>query len=149
AIDILFNAQSVCSVWRKVSKEPSLFRSIEISLDMQNRWRHAGLFEDRLYQLEKLAKEAADRRSCKRIIERSCGQLVKFSMERFDSDELLAYIANKSGSLRCLRLVSCDKVEGGCIVNMAKKLSCWRNLKYATVLSQRICLKLLGKHCLS
>ncbi|XP_026396451.1 putative F-box/LRR-repeat protein 23 [Papaver somniferum] len=132
AIDILFNAQSVCSAWPEVSKEPSLFRSIEISLDMQNRWRHAGLFEDRLYQLEKLAKESADR---------SCGQLVKFSMERFDSDELLAC----SDSLRCLRLVSCDKVSEDALVNMAKKAVLLEELEICHCSFSADMLKTIGK----
>ncbi|KAI3930700.1 hypothetical protein MKX01_037146 [Papaver californicum] len=40
AIDILFRAQSVCSMWRKVSKEPLMFRSI----DMRNRFDGKFLF---------------------------------------------------------------------------------------------------------
>ncbi|RZC66152.1 hypothetical protein C5167_009845 [Papaver somniferum] len=127
--------ESVCSAWPEVSKEPSLFRSIEISLDMQNRWRHAGLFEDRLYQLEKLAKESADR---------SCGQLVKFSMERFDSDELLAYIADND-SLRCLRLVSCDKVSEDALVNMAKKAVLLEELEICHCSFSADMLKTIGK----
>ncbi|KAI3895177.1 hypothetical protein MKW92_037894 [Papaver armeniacum] len=147
AIDILFNVQSVCSVWREVSKEPWLFRSIEISLDMQNRWRHAGLFEDRLYQLEKLAKQAADRRSCgqnkwenllqdnmyhikrgqKEAVDRSCGQLVK------------------SASLRCLRLVSCDKVSEDALVNMAKKAVLLEELEICHCSFSADMLKTVGK----
>ncbi|KAI3971295.1 hypothetical protein MKW92_021772 [Papaver armeniacum] len=105
AIDILFRAQSVCSLWRKFSKEPLLFRSI----DMRNR---SDLLDDSKYNVEKMAREAVDR---------SCGQLVEFSMDNFGSDELLAHIADMSGELRCLRLVSCHQVSGEAFSAMAKK----------------------------
>ncbi|KAI3940595.1 hypothetical protein MKW92_002984 [Papaver armeniacum] len=105
AIDILLSAQSVCPTWRKVSKEPSLFRSI----DMRNR---PDLVNGKTYDLKKLAREAVDR---------SCGQLVEFSMDGFGNNELLAYIADKSCELRCLRLVSSYEVRGDALMNMAKK----------------------------
>ncbi|KAI3903575.1 hypothetical protein MKW98_032229 [Papaver atlanticum] len=105
AIDILFTAQSVCSMWRKVSKEPLLFRSI----DMCNR---SDLFDDGMYDVEKMAREAVDR---------SCDQLVNFTMDDFGSDELLAHIADMSGELRCLQLVSCHQVRGEALFAMAKK----------------------------
>ncbi|KAI3971292.1 hypothetical protein MKW92_021769 [Papaver armeniacum] len=108
AIDILFRAQSVCSMWRKISKEPLLFRSI----DTRDRW---DLFED--YDMGKIAREAVDR---------SCGQLAEFSMEYFGSDDLVTYIADKCGSLRYLRLVSCDKVGDDALINVAKKLTSFR-----------------------
>ncbi|RZC66156.1 hypothetical protein C5167_009841 [Papaver somniferum] len=95
AIDIFFRAQAVCSMWRKVSKEPLLFRYI----DMRNWW---DLFDGGYYDMEKMAREAVDR---------SSGQLVEFSMEHFGTDDLVDYIADKSGSLRCLRLVSCYQVS--------------------------------------
>ncbi|KAI3925614.1 hypothetical protein MKW98_001468 [Papaver atlanticum] len=37
-VDILLRAQSVCSVWRNLSKHPMLFRSI----DLRKRW---GIYE--------------------------------------------------------------------------------------------------------
>ncbi|RZC44297.1 hypothetical protein C5167_037237 [Papaver somniferum] len=119
AIDILLRAQPVCSTWRKASKEPSLFRSI----DTRNTWDSFkvslydtrigwALFQNNMYDIETLVKKAVDR---------SCGQLVEFSLERFCSDELLAYIADQSGSLRCLRLVSCYQVGDDALINVAKK----------------------------
>ncbi|KAI3903572.1 hypothetical protein MKW98_032226 [Papaver atlanticum] len=129
AIDILFRAQSVCSMWRKVSKEPLLFRSI----DTRDRW---DLLED--YDMEKIAREAVDR---------SCGQLVEFSMEYFGSDELLTYIADKCGSLRYLRLVSCDKVSDDALINVAKKAFMLEELEICHCSFTEDMIKTVGKAC--
>ncbi|KAI3988255.1 hypothetical protein MKX01_012044 [Papaver californicum] len=131
AIDILFMAQSVCSMWRKVSKEPLLFRSI----DMRNRW---DLFDGGFYDMERMAREAVDR---------SCGKLVEYSMEHFGSDELLTYIADKSGSLRCLRLVSCYRVSDDALINVAKKAVMLEELAICHCSFSEDMLKTVGKAC--
>ncbi|KAI3964009.1 hypothetical protein MKW92_043779 [Papaver armeniacum] len=129
AVDVLFRAQSVCSVWRKVSKEPLLFRSV----DMRNRW---DLFDDEFYDMEKMAREAVDR---------SCGQLVEFSMEHFGTDEILEYIADKSGSLRCLRLVSCYRISDDSLINMAEKAVMLEELEICLCSFSADVLKVVGK----
>ncbi|KAI3872300.1 hypothetical protein MKW92_031600 [Papaver armeniacum] len=126
AIDILLRAQLVCSVWRKASKKPLLFRSI----DIRNSW---DLFEEQCdmmigrvsfngsrYDMQKMVREAVDR---------SCGQLVEFSLESFCCNELLAYTAEKSSSLRCLRLVYCYQVSDDTLINMAKKAAMLEELE--------------------
>ncbi|KAI3964011.1 hypothetical protein MKW92_043781, partial [Papaver armeniacum] len=75
-IDILFRAQVVCSMWRKVSKEPLLFRYV----DMRNRW---DLFDSGYYDMKKMAREAVDR---------SCVGWLNSSMEHFGTDDLVDYI---------------------------------------------------------
>ncbi|OVA13239.1 F-box domain [Macleaya cordata] len=80
AIEILYSAQSVCSTWRKLSKEPQLWRSVDM------RKRRDSLFGDE-YIMEKMARESVDR---------SCGQLVEFSVEHFGTDELLQYMADRT-----------------------------------------------------
>ncbi|RZC44299.1 hypothetical protein C5167_037245 [Papaver somniferum] len=131
AIDILFRAQSVCSMWRKVSKEPLLFRCI----DMRNRW---DLFDGGYYDMEKMAREAVDR---------SCGQLVEFSMEHFGTDDLVDYIADKTGSLRCLRLVSCYQVSDDALINVAKKAVILEELEVCHCSFSEDMLKTVGKAC--
>ncbi|KAI3958505.1 hypothetical protein MKW92_031451 [Papaver armeniacum] len=133
-IDILLGAQFVCSVWRKASKEPLLFRSI----DARNWW---GLLDDDMYDMQKIVREAVDR---------SCGQLVDFSMARFGSNELLAYIADKSGSLRCLRLVFCYRIRCDALINMAKKAVLLEELDicYCTFSGDKLDMfKTVGKAC--
>ncbi|KAI3844023.1 hypothetical protein MKW92_020906 [Papaver armeniacum] len=122
---------------------------------MQNRWeqlcsfkektaekgviRLDGLFEIEIkYYMEKMAKEAVDR---------SCGQLAKFSMERFGRDDLLAYIADKSGSLRYLRLVSCYQVTDDALVNMAEKAVMLEELEIWHCSFSADMLKDVGKSC--
>ncbi|MCL7033381.1 hypothetical protein MKW94_024672 [Papaver nudicaule] len=128
-IDILFRAQSVCSTWRRGSKEPLLFRFI----DMRNRW---DLFDG--YDMEKMAKEAVDR---------SCGQLVEFSMEHFGTDEIVEYIADKSVSLRCLRLITCLQVSDDALINMAKKAVMLEELEICDCSFSEDTLKTVGKAC--
>ncbi|KAI3971290.1 hypothetical protein MKW92_021767 [Papaver armeniacum] len=131
AIDILFRAQSVCSMWRKVSKEPLLFRSV----DMRNRW---DLFDGGYYDMEKMAREAVDR---------SSGQLVEFSMEHFGTDDLVDYIADKTGSLRCLRLVSCYQVSDDALINVAKKAVLLEELEVCYCSFSEDMLKSVRKAC--
>ncbi|MCL7024868.1 hypothetical protein MKW94_002823 [Papaver nudicaule] len=128
AIDILLRAQLVCSMWRDSSREPSLFRSIDMSREVFN------LDLDP----EKVAREAVDR---------SCGQLVEFSIEDHGSDELLAYIADKSGSLRCLRLVYCDLVGDDALVNLAKKAVMLEKLEICRCSFTQDAIKTVGKAC--
>ncbi|XP_026383046.1 putative F-box/LRR-repeat protein 23 [Papaver somniferum] len=125
AIDILLWAQAVCSVWRNFSKQPMLFRAV----DLRKRW---GIFDD--IDMQKIAEEAVDR---------SCGQLVEFSMSDCGSNDILTYVAYKSGALRCLRLENCYRLSRDALINMAKKVvfSWW--------ISLMMCLKLLEKHALS
>ncbi|MCL7051517.1 hypothetical protein MKW94_011742 [Papaver nudicaule] len=106
-IHILFRAQSVCSLWRNFSKEPLLFRSI----DMRHMRKILDILDRNMYNMEKMAREAVDR---------SCGQFVEFSMAGI-TPELLAYIAENSGELRCLRIVSSNQVNSDALVNVAKK----------------------------
>ncbi|OUZ99396.1 F-box domain [Macleaya cordata] len=131
AIDILFRAQSVCSAWRKLSKEPQLYRLV----DMRNRW---DLFDGDEYDMEKMAREAVDR---------SCGQLVEFSVEHFGTDELLQYIADKSGSLRCLRLVSCYQVSDDGLIKMANKLPMLEELEICHCSFSEEMLEAVGHAC--
>ncbi|MCL7025585.1 hypothetical protein MKW94_019079 [Papaver nudicaule] len=131
AIDILFRAQSVCSAWRRVSKEPLLFRFI----DMRNRW---DLFDGNMYDMEKMAREAVDR---------SCGQLVEFSVEHFGTHELVEYVADKSVSLRCLRLVSCYQVSDDALITLAKKAVMLEELEICYCSFSEEVFKTVGKAC--
>ncbi|KAF9620216.1 hypothetical protein IFM89_010951 [Coptis chinensis] len=133
--EVLYNAQLVCSWWRKIAKEPELFHII----DVQNLW---DFFDIRDYDhTTKTAKdpgilrlnearhyfETQDyNRMSKMAIEainRSCGELVKFSIMKFATDKVLRYIGMKSGnSLKCLRLAKCKQVSEKILIQVVKKL---------------------------
>ncbi|KAF5200948.1 F-box protein skip19, partial [Thalictrum thalictroides] len=92
ALHILYGAQSVCSSWRNLSKEPHLYRSIDL--------RTNNIASDMGYRgidVNKLVKEAVDR---------SCGQLVEFIGDDWFQcdDEHLRYVVDKSIALKCLVL---------------------------------------------
>lgn len=76
-VEILNNVQWVCSQWRSICKDPSLWRTI----DMRN---GGDLCEG---HLEVMCREAVDR---------SCGGLVDISIEGFGTDELLRHIPDWS-----------------------------------------------------
>jgi hypothetical protein len=77
AIEILTSAQMVCSPWLKLCKDPSLWLSVDMRKP-DNKWVDN--------QLERMCRDAVDR---------SCGQLVEINVEKFGTDELLRYIADR------------------------------------------------------
>jgi hypothetical protein len=77
AIEILTSAQMVCSPWRKLCKDPSMWRTIH----MRNPHSHWEIPD-----LEKM---------CRLAVDRSCGQLVDIFIEYFGNDELLRHIADR------------------------------------------------------
>ncbi|KAG5515904.1 hypothetical protein RHGRI_036821 [Rhododendron griersonianum] len=80
-MDLLQSAQKVCMAWRSVSKDPDMWRSIHMSGYVgEDMWDEMG------YDVEKMATHAIDR---------SCGQLVEFSIKGFGSNELLDYIGER------------------------------------------------------
>ncbi|CAE6137772.1 unnamed protein product [Arabidopsis arenosa] len=104
--DILNNAQKVCRPWRRVCKEPSMWRKI----DMRNLIRDRGM-------LEPLAI------MCRHAVDRSEGGLVKIHLGNFVNDDLLDYIADRSKNLRSLGLGMCfPRVTRPGLVNAITKL---------------------------
>ncbi|KAJ0264970.1 F-box domain-containing protein [Hirschfeldia incana] len=84
SIDILENAQKVCTSWRSVCKDPAMWRKI----DMLN-------FGDKEYNLEMM---------CRHAVDRSQGGLLEIDISCFGSDSLFNYIADRSSNLRSLVL---------------------------------------------
>lgn len=90
AIEMLETAQKVCTTWRNVCKDPAMWREI----DMYN----LGDLGSMPYNLETM---------CRHAVDRSQGQLVAINIEYFGTDELLEYIAERSGQLRRLKIACC------------------------------------------
>ncbi|KAL5717560.1 hypothetical protein ACHQM5_010543 [Ranunculus cassubicifolius] len=130
--DIILNVQSVCSSWRKLAKEPQLFRCIE----MENVF-----YPSRPSDSENLNIMAKD------CIDRSCGQLVKFSVTDFATDDLLHYLANKSISLKCLRLSYCfDFTEDG-LTEVVKKFHALEELELCHCNVMKKVIEVAGSSC--
>ncbi|XP_047940834.1 putative F-box/LRR-repeat protein 9 [Salvia hispanica] len=104
AEEVLRRAQTVCTAWWKVSKDPALWRVIDFSNPRQ------GVFNDEYYAM------------CRCAVDRSQGQLVDITIQYFGDDELMEYIANRSPSLKRLKLGTCFFISGKCATRMIAKL---------------------------
>ena len=78
AVEILETAQKVCTLWRNICKEPSMWRDI----NMLNLYEWGDGQSDPL-------------KMCHNAIDRSCGQLRGINIEYVANDELLNYIAQR------------------------------------------------------
>ncbi|XP_058757165.1 putative F-box/LRR-repeat protein 23 [Vicia villosa] len=104
-IDLLVRAHNVCTTWRNISKDPFLYRIINMP--------NLGDPETNS-ELEVL---------CHRAIDYSCGNAIDINIEYFGTDDLLCHIANSATHLRCLRLACCYSVTDGGFCVVAEKLS--------------------------
>ncbi|KAI8525094.1 hypothetical protein RHMOL_Rhmol13G0201400 [Rhododendron molle] len=131
-MDLLQSAQKVCMAWRSVSKDPDMWRSIHMSGYFgEDRWNEMG------YDVEKMATHAIDR---------SCGQLVEFSIKGFGSDELLDYIGERASQLRRLQIIYPWSISDDGLSETAKKLPLLEELHiYSGLLSKEALLNV--GHC--
>ncbi|XP_075667599.1 F-box protein SKIP19-like [Castanea sativa] len=127
-IEILETAQKVCTLWRNISKDPSMWNSI----DMRNLGDR-----DMDCDLEKM---------CNHAIDRSCGHLQDINIEHFGTDNLLAYITQSSSQLRRLRLVCCDSISEKALREAAAKLPLLDELGITLFLLPKESLEAVG-HC--
>ncbi|RID43379.1 hypothetical protein BRARA_I00243 [Brassica rapa] len=102
SIDILENAQRVCTSWRGVCKDPEMWRKI----DMRN-------IGEVWYNLEIM---------CRHAVDRSQGGLVDIEIWHFATDSLLNYIADSSSNLRSLKLVKCSPLTSEGLTEAIVKL---------------------------
>ncbi|XP_071690794.1 putative F-box/LRR-repeat protein 9 [Rutidosis leptorrhynchoides] len=85
--DILKNAEKVCTTWRQICKDPSMWKVISMDTPECTNGR--------------LICELI----CKIVVDRSQGQLVDLSITDFCTDELLRYISDRASQLKRLEVV--------------------------------------------
>ncbi|KAL8468598.1 hypothetical protein ACS0TY_031697 [Phlomoides rotata] len=102
AVEILKSAQTVCTTWRRVSHDPSMWRVI----DLEN--------PERLMEQYDLI--------CRQAVDRSQGQLVDLSVTYFGDDELINYVAYRSSHLKRPTLHSSYFVDGKSLAEAIKKV---------------------------
>ncbi|KAK8662009.1 hypothetical protein V6N13_091597 [Hibiscus sabdariffa] len=129
AIEILNSAQKVCSQWRNICKDPSMWRSI----DMRN---YGGRQDGRVHE-----------KMCFHAVDRSCGHLLDINIEHFGTDELLFYIAERSVHLRRLRLFMCDDISEDTWGEVALKLPCLEDLEISVCYISKHSLETIGRSC--
>nr|GMD05384.1 putative F-box/LRR-repeat protein 23 [Ipomoea batatas] len=96
AFEILCTAQRVCTTWRRLCKDPSMWRVIDM--------RFSGIAA--LWELENYPDKI-----CIRAVDLSQGNADHINIEYFGSDSLLNYIALRSSQLKRLQLAFCYNVS--------------------------------------
>ncbi|KAJ4980345.1 hypothetical protein NE237_031182 [Protea cynaroides] len=129
-VEVLFRAQSVCSLWRKLSQESQLWRSIDMR-DLPDVMESGVDFEE-------VARHAVDR---------SCGQLIEFSVGHVGTDEVLKYITDRSCPLRCLRLADCIYATDNGMIEVVKKLPLLEELDLSYCQFSKKVIEAIGQFC--
>ncbi|KAL4389586.1 hypothetical protein HN51_010497 [Arachis hypogaea] len=131
AFHILTSGQKVCRLWRSISLDPFLWRTI----DMCN----LGRAKHEAYDLSKM---------CRHAVDRSRGQLVDFEVQSFGPNDLLNYILDSGCHLRCLCLVQCNlRWEFPELSKMAPKLSVLEELDLTFCRISVLQLETIGQSC--
>ncbi|KAL6563959.1 hypothetical protein OROHE_005199 [Orobanche hederae] len=102
AEEILESAQKVCTTWRKVCGDPSMWRVISLKNP------------ERFYSAYDLM--------CRNAVDRSQGRLIDLTLDYFGDDNLINYIANRSSHLGRLTLNTCYDILGEGLAEAVKKL---------------------------
>lgn len=123
----------VCKTWRSLSLDPAMWRVIDMRLDHE-----AHLFASP-HCLEK---------TCRLAIDRSQGQLVDVSIEFFATDDLLNYIAQRSGYLRRLRLVLCYDLSSEGLSKAIRNFPLLEELQHYYVRITKEAIEAIGRSCL-
>lgn len=127
--DILQNVQKVCTTWRKICKDPAMWKVI----CMDNPSDPSG---------RPLCQEI-----CKHAVDRSQGQLVDLSITDFCTDELLQYIADRSSQLRRLQVIYCFGEMYGGWGEYLKKLPLLEELSLETTEIGPEDIEAAGRYC--
>ncbi|CAA7047001.1 unnamed protein product [Microthlaspi erraticum] len=129
-VDILENAQKVCRSWRRVCKDPSMWRKI----DMLN----PGDLGSMPYDLEVM---------CRHAVDRSQGGLLEIDIWYFGTDELLNYIADRSSNLKTLRLIMCYPIADEGFIEAVAKLPLIEYLELSHCAMSGAALRVVGQTC--
>ncbi|KAJ0975705.1 hypothetical protein J5N97_017670 [Dioscorea zingiberensis] len=129
AFEVLFPAQWVCRDWKMATHERTLWRSIEMQV-------HNHVFK--LVKMEKIAKRAIDR---------SAGQLEAFFGEYCGNDKLLRYIADRTTSLKKLRLISCYNVSEEGLIEMVNRFPLLEELEITSSSMVDEVIESIGQAC--
>ncbi|CAH8273262.1 unnamed protein product [Arabidopsis lyrata] len=129
-VEILENAQKVCRSWRRVCKDPSMWRKIVID--------NSGNRDIFKYDLDSM---------CRHAVDRSQGGLLEIDIEYFGTDKLLDYIADSSSNLRSLRLVRCHQITDKGVAEAVVKLPLLEDLEVSYCSFSGECLSVVGQSC--
>ncbi|GLT97117.1 hypothetical protein SLE2022_147000 [Rubroshorea leprosula] len=127
-IGVRDSVQKVCTLWRDICNDPSMWRSVDFH-DVGHLWCDVR---------EKM---------CMRAVDLSKGNLDYINIEDFGTDDILAYIAERSSRLRCLRLVSCSDISDEGLREAISKLSLLEELEISYCYFSPASLAVVGSCC--
>ncbi|CAF2116317.1 unnamed protein product [Brassica oleracea var. botrytis] len=128
AIEIVETAQKVCRSWRRVCKDPSMWRKI----DMRNLGDHGDMYYEKL---------------CRHAVDLSQGELVEIDIWHFGSDSLLSYVADSSSNLRSLKVAQCHEITSEGLIEAVAKLPLLEELEVSYCSLSEESLKVIGQSC--
>lgn len=140
-IDILSNARKVCTTWRRICKDPAMWKVIDIHNVIDYCKIHDEIYDPQILTteaLEKLTEEAVDL---------SCGELIDFSIEGFGTDHLLDHLVLRPGKLKRICLTNCRDITGSGLSRAVKRLPQLEELHlyYITINAEDI--EFIGENC--
>ncbi|XVF62201.1 hypothetical protein PTKIN_Ptkin08bG0198200 [Pterospermum kingtungense] len=130
AVQIIESAQKVCTQWRDICKDPSMWRCIDM-------WNY-GYLHNMPYCPVKM---------CMHAIDRSRGGLVDINIHYFGTDELLAYITERTSNLRRLRLIWCWYVSDEGLSEAASKFPLLEELEIFSGNTGKDSMAVVGRCC--
>lgn len=106
--DILENAQKVCTAWRRISKDPAMWRVINMNDlfgpnkpdEYEDDDEDEDEYEDE-YEYDEEEEEVVSKRKisreklCKHLVDRSQGQLVNLTLVSTNNAEILLHVAER------------------------------------------------------
>ncbi|KAF5770739.1 putative F-box domain, leucine-rich repeat domain superfamily, F-box-like domain superfamily [Helianthus annuus] len=127
-VDILENAQKVCTAWRKICKDPPMWRVINMN--------DIPIFGAKLSRVE----------MCEHAVDRSQGQLVDITIVFLYDAELLLYVADRSSQLR--RLEMAHKFFIGKLISVAlMKFPLLEELNLYEITISKEEIETVGRYC--
>ncbi|KAJ9566037.1 hypothetical protein OSB04_002003 [Centaurea solstitialis] len=149
AVEILMNVQKVCRDWRRICKDPAMWKVIDMHRCFDNN-----------YYIVKLTKQA---------VHRSRGELIDISLDDFGTDLLLNFISrwyfykilnsvvfcvalnanlvHSSSKLKSLCLTRCYSITGNGLVRALKRLPCLETLELFYISIDPENIKVIGQSC--
>ncbi|KAJ9565947.1 hypothetical protein OSB04_001913 [Centaurea solstitialis] len=127
AVEILESAQKVCMNWRRICKDPAMWKVIDMDTDF-----------DTPYDTVKL---------CKQAVHRSRGELIDITLHIDETDELLDHISRCSSKLNRLCLRGCYYITGCGLINAVKMLPHLETLELYDIDCCAEDIEAIGRNC--
>ncbi|KAL8058345.1 hypothetical protein ABFX02_03G011900 [Erythranthe guttata] len=128
--EILTTAVKVCTAWRSVCQDPSMWRRVDMR-STNGGW-------ERPFKTEPM---------CRRAVDLSQGQLIDLSIEHFATDDLLLYISQRSSQLKRLQLINSLHMFRNSLIGAIKNFPLLEELHLEFTDVSRKTIETIGESC--